>query len=130
MDVRALLSSPFAGTVLMEITKDVFAADRPFIWNGIDVGTIVEYCSCTLQAGPACSVPDTYTQNTGGRMAVLRLSGGDLLVHSPVALTSDLQAALGELGEVKYVVTPNTEHVKFAQQVDFKPRHCCALFFG
>ena len=67
----------------------VYTADRPFYWNNIDVGS---------------------------RMTVVQLDGGDLWVHSPVALDKPLQEALDKLGRVKYVVSPNYEHVKFAPQ--------------
>lgn len=50
-------------------------------------------------------------------MAVLRLSDGSLWVHSPVRLDDTLAAALDELGEVKHIVSPNNEHVKYAPQV-------------
>ena len=50
-------------------------------------------------------------------MAVLRLSGGSIWVHSPVSLDDELAAALAEIGEVKHIVTPNFEHTKYAQQV-------------
>ncbi len=50
-------------------------------------------------------------------MAVLKLSDGSIWVHSPVELDDDLAAALGELGEVKHIVSPNYEHTKYAKQV-------------
>ena len=50
-------------------------------------------------------------------MAVLRLSNGSLWVHSPVQLDDTLAAALDELGDVKHIVSPNYEHVKYAPQV-------------
>ncbi|BDA49772.1 hypothetical protein COCOBI_14-3920 [Coccomyxa sp. Obi] len=78
-----------SGKVLQQLAPNVWAADRPFIWNRIDVG---------------------------GRMAVLKLSDGSIWVHSPVQLDDDLAAALGELGEVKHIVSPNYEHTKYAKQ--------------
>ena len=56
-------------------------------------------------------------------MAVLRLSDGSIWVHSPVSLDDDLAAALAEMGEVKHIVTPNYEHTKYAQQVQFTDPH-------
>jgi hypothetical protein len=47
------------------------------------------------------------------RMAVVRLSGNDLFVWSPVALTSDLQAATDALGTVRHLVAPNSLHHVF-----------------
>ncbi|KAK9904745.1 hypothetical protein WJX75_001725 [Coccomyxa subellipsoidea] len=78
-----------SGEVLRPIAENVWAADRPFIWNRIDVG---------------------------GRMAVLRLSDSSIWVHSPVHLDDDLAAALATLGDVKHIVSPNYEHTKYAQQ--------------
>ncbi|KAK9839790.1 hypothetical protein WJX81_002018 [Elliptochloris bilobata] len=73
----------------MPVATNVWAADRPFIWNKIDVG---------------------------GRMAVLRLKDGTLLVHSPVVLDNALVDALARLGPVGHIVSPNYEHVKYAEQ--------------
>jgi hypothetical protein len=69
----------------------VYTADRPFLWNDIDVGC---------------------------RMTVIELErDGGLWVHSPVALDGPLREALQKLNApVKYVVSPNYEHVKFAKQ--------------
>ncbi|EIE18708.1 hypothetical protein COCSUDRAFT_20322 [Coccomyxa subellipsoidea C-169] len=80
---------PCTGAVLKQVAENAWAAERPFVWLGIDVG---------------------------GCMAVLRLSDGSLWVHSPVQLDDDLAAALAELGEVKHIVTPNYEHTKYAKQ--------------
>lgn len=48
------------------------------------------------------------------RMAVMRLGGG-LLVWSPVALTEALRRDLAELGEVRWLVAPNSLHHLFLQ---------------
>ncbi|CAL5220530.1 g2563 [Coccomyxa viridis] len=90
-----------SGNVLQKLADNVWAADRPFLWNGIDVG---------------------------GRMAVLRLSDGSIWVHSPVSLDDELAAALAEIGEVKHIVTPNFEHTKYAQQ--WKERYPNAKSYG
>ena len=46
----------------------------------------------------------------------LRLPDGDLLVHSPVGLDPPLAEAMDKLGgEVKHVISPNYEHVKYAR---------------
>ncbi|KAL3806866.1 hypothetical protein ACHAXA_005264 [Cyclostephanos tholiformis] len=75
----------------------VYTADRPFYWNGIDVG---------------------------GRMTVIKMertSGGDgggrggLIVHSPVYLDAPLVDALSRLGDVMHVISPNYEHVKYVR---------------
>ena len=33
-----------AGRVLREVASNVWAADRPFLWNGIDVGVCLYLC--------------------------------------------------------------------------------------
>jgi len=40
----------------------------------------------------------------------------DLWVHSPVMLDGPLIQTLEQLGTVRHVVSPNYEHVKFANQ--------------
>src|SRR5690242_15329369 len=47
---------------------------------------------------------------TGTRMTVVRLSGGGLFVHSPVALLEDTRRAVDALGEVRAVVAPSLFH--------------------
>lgn len=44
------------------------------------------------------------------RMAVIRLAGGDLVLWSPVALSSDLQHAVAALGRIAHLVAPNRLH--------------------
>jgi hypothetical protein len=46
-------------------------------------------------------------------MTVLRLGDGSLLVHSPVALTPDLRAAVEAVGPVAHLYAPNTYHHLF-----------------
>eukprot|EP00536_Pseudo-nitzschia_multiseries_P002872 jgi/Psemu1/184520/e_gw1.40.74.1 len=77
------------GTALTPVADGVYTGDRPFYWNKIDVG---------------------------GRMCVIQLNGGDLWVHSPVNLDSETKEALKKLGTVKYIVSPNYEHLKYAKQ--------------
>jgi hypothetical protein len=43
-------------------------------------------------------------------MTVLRLRDGSLLLHSPVALTPELRAAVEALGRVAHLYAPNTFH--------------------
>ena len=47
------------------------------------------------------------------RMAVIRLSGGALFIWSPIALSEDLRAAVDALGEVHFVIAPNSLHHLF-----------------
>lgn len=42
--------------------------------------------------------------NFGGRMTVIRLNSGNLILHSPVKLEDELKSELNELGAVKYIV--------------------------
>lgn len=47
------------------------------------------------------------------RMAVIRLSSGALVMWSPVRLSAELGAAVDALGEVRYLVPPNSLHHTF-----------------
>ena len=44
------------------------------------------------------------------RMTVVRLPGGDLWVHSPIAWSDRLAISLADLGRVRHLVAPNTLH--------------------
>lgn len=50
----------------------------------------------------------------GTRMTVVRLQGGEVLVHSPVPLDAALRSAVDALGPVAHVVCPNVYHHAFA----------------
>jgi len=90
------------GITLTPIATGVWAAERPFLWNGIDVG---------------------------GRMAVARMGDGTLLVHSPVGWDEALGAALDALGGgVGHIVSPNFEHLKYAEQ--WAARYPSAAMYG
>jgi Domain of unknown function (DUF4336) len=58
-----------------------------------------------------------YGLPVGTRMTVIRLSGGRLLLHSPVELDPGLRAQLDTLGEVRYAVAPNRVHHLYAGEV-------------
>ena len=47
------------------------------------------------------------------RMSVMRLSGGDLFIWSPIQLTDGLRAAVNALGRVRHIVAPNSLHHLF-----------------
>ncbi|MBN9267087.1 MAG: DUF4336 domain-containing protein [Hyphomicrobium sp.] len=47
------------------------------------------------------------------RMAIIRLSDGNLFIWSPVALTQSLGAAIDALGPVRHIVAPNSLHHVF-----------------
>ncbi len=47
------------------------------------------------------------------RMTVIRLRNSDLWIHSPVKINKDLKDGLYDIGEVKYLVSPNKLHHLF-----------------
>ena len=83
-----------AGTVLTPISLNpgVYTGDRPFYWNNIDVS-----CRMTVVELPT---------KTNGKP--------DLWVHSPVNLDGAMMETINKLGNVKFVMSPNYEHLKFA----------------
>eukprot|EP00439_Symbiodinium_sp_Y106_P012413 s14_g1.t2 len=68
-----------SGSVLTALSKDLWVAERPFIWNSIDVG---------------------------GKMAVVRLPDGGLWVHSPDAVASGANARYLENLYLQWKVNP------------------------
>ncbi len=50
------------------------------------------------------------------RMTVIRLPGGELLLHSPVKIDDPLAAELEKLGTVRYLVAPNDFHHMFLDE--------------
>jgi hypothetical protein len=75
---------------LRQLAGDLWVANRPQSFYGLPVGT---------------------------RMTVIRLSGGRLLLHSPVALDDGLRAELDALGRVCFAVAPNRVHHLYAGDV-------------
>lgn len=47
------------------------------------------------------------------RMAVIRLASGKLFIWSPVAISPELRAEVDALGEVSFVIAPNSLHYVF-----------------
>ncbi len=47
------------------------------------------------------------------RMTVIKLSNGELWIHSPIKLTGAIQAQIQQLGKVKYLIAPNHLHHLF-----------------
>jgi hypothetical protein len=77
------------GELLTSIT-DVWVAERTFMWNKIDVG---------------------------GRSVIIKCqNNNELLVHSPIESTVELTKELKKMGEVKWIISPNYEHLKYAKQ--------------
>jgi hypothetical protein len=69
--------------LLVALDRDLWVASRPLrLWVG-DVGT---------------------------RMSIIRLKGGELLLHSPVTLDAETRRALDDLGVVRWIVGPNKAH--------------------
>jgi hypothetical protein len=52
--------------------------------------------------------------HVGTRMTVVRLAGGGLWLHSPVAMSADLRQELDALGPVRHIVCPNLYHHVYA----------------
>lgn len=69
--------------MLEPLADDVWVAARPLRFFGVEIGT---------------------------RMTVVRLPGGGLFVHSPVALDEPTRAAVDALGPVAAIVAPSLYH--------------------
>jgi len=72
---------------LKQLADNLWVAERPQSFYGLPVGT---------------------------RMTVIRLAGGRLLLHSPVALEPELRAELDAIGRVCFAVAPNRVHHLYA----------------
>lgn len=94
MPEREVTWSNPLGTSLTQISDNVWLAERPFF------PTLVGLTSTDV----------------GCKMVVVRLMSGGLWVHSPVGLDGPMRRELAQLGEVQHVVTPNTEHQKWAPE--------------
>ena len=90
-DRDATWSNP-QGSVLTPVHDDVWLIERPFYPR----------------------LPGLTGTDVGCKSVVVRLPDGTLWVHAPVGLDDALRSALAELGPVRHIVTPNTEHQKFA----------------
>lgn len=55
--------------------------------------------------------PVRYAGSTfGGKMTVIRLGSGKLILHSPCAIPPELKAAIEAIGEVGWLVAPGNFH--------------------
>ena len=83
--------------VLRALAPDLWVAEAPLRWLGIELGR---------------------------RMTVVRLSSGDLLVHSPAELTPGLKAELAAVGDVRFVVPASRfhGHLYMEQYVEAYPK--------
>lgn len=52
----------------------------------------------------------------GGRMTVVRLNSGNLILHSPIIIDNELKNEINEIGKVKYIVAPNKFHHMHLEQ--------------
>jgi hypothetical protein len=53
---------------------------------------------------------------SGTRSTIIRLSDGRLWLHSPIAYSPELGAELDQLGEIAFLVAPNTYHHMFLKE--------------
>ena len=56
-----------------------------------------------------------------GRMTIIKLENGDLLIHDPCKIDQALQSEIDKIGEVKYIVAPGTYHHLFV--TDFQQQY-------
>lgn len=63
-----------------------------------------------------------------GRATILRLRDGQLVVHSPLAIDDATAEEMATLGEVRYLIAPNTYHWLFLKAA--KERYPKARAFG
>lgn len=87
--------------MLREIDRDIWVAEQPLRYFGLNVGT---------------------------RMTVIRLENRELLVISPVQVSDSILSQLGKLGMVKHIIAPNLYHHLFA--ANFKAFYPNATFWA
>jgi hypothetical protein len=85
------------------------------------------------ELAPDLYVADDQLRLPGGvwfplRMTVIRLPGGGLWLHSPLAASDERVAAVAALGPVEHIVAPNRYHHLFA--ADWKQRFPAARLLG
>jgi len=61
-------------------------------------------------------LPGNMGRIVSARMTVIRLAGGDLLLHSPTRFSTDLHRALGSIGRIRHLVAPNAAHWTFLKE--------------
>jgi hypothetical protein len=72
--------------------------------QGPDIGVVDGPFEYLTIAGVKLPLPFTT------RMTVVRLSSGDLFLHSPIKFTATLAEALRSLGRIRHLVSPNQFH--------------------
>jgi len=107
----ATYSNP-TGSVLTPVRPDVYLAERPFYPR----------------------IPGLRSTDVGCKMAVVKLKSGGLWLHSPVEYSPELAAALTSIGPITHIVTPNTEHQKYAPEwiskIPEAASYCCPSLQG
>lgn len=76
--------------MLKEIDKNIWVAEQPFKYFGLEVGT---------------------------RMTVIRLLNGELIVISPIEIDSQTINKLNKIGKVAYIIAPNLYHHLFISKI-------------
>ncbi|WP_127119765.1 DUF4336 domain-containing protein [Thiomicrospira sp. S5] len=56
-----------------------------------------------------------------GRMTIIRLENGDLLIHDPCKITDAIRQQIDDIGPVKYIVAPGSYHHLFV--MDFQAKY-------
>jgi hypothetical protein len=59
--------------------------------------------------------------NLFGRMTIIKLDGGDLIIHDPCEINDSVKDEIDTIGEVKYIVVPGSYHHLFA--TDFQKKY-------
>jgi len=59
--------------------------------------------------------------NVFGRMTIVKLDGGDLLIHDPCEFSDLVMREIDAIGEVKYIVAPGSYHHLFV--TDFQQKY-------
>jgi Domain of unknown function (DUF4336) len=72
--------------MLREIDQNIWVAEQPFKYFGLEVGT---------------------------RMTVIRLLNGELIIISPIETNEDIINQLNKIGKVAYIIAPNLYHYLF-----------------
>jgi hypothetical protein len=65
--------------------------------------------------------------NLFGRMTIVRLDSGDLLIHDPCEISDAVRDEIDAIGEVKYIVAPGSYHHLFV--TDFQRKYSNAETF-
>src|SRR5262249_17087896 len=98
-------SGVFMKATMPRIEASVQSALEPHAHPGLD-GRMLRSLHENLWV---CEQPfGFFGLQVGARMTVIRIAGGDLLLHSPIAPTAELRAEVEALGPVKFLMAPNS----------------------